>query len=575
MVIQLPHAGRTVRADAYALLLVLVFTGITLSALATALSWSSTRAVSDERATRFHATQLAAEAAAARVAGRIVHDFEEGGPAAVTLNLNDYRHSVPSKREHPIWAGYEFSDNRGQANRTHVAALVSWDYGTVRALPGGGEGYRTVLRIESQARSLDTDQLIAAAVQQEVELASVPLFSFSVFYHLDLEVNPPNALTINGRVHSNRSIYSQPERTVQFNGPVTACGSLSTLKHPADPVARRYQRAQFNGERVTGAKTMSLGRHLLPAGSSLHALLEVPPKGESPTSQSGQTRLYNKADLIVLFTASGMRAFSGAYNKFSVNIPPAVIASFLDDSTRFYDMRENRHARAVQLDGKQLLNNLPALKSLLSRDLHLLYIADLRKQAVTDFAAVRIVNADVLPPGGFTLATPNPLYVKGDFNLGCTVTTGKGKSQQTITVPPVPACLAADAVTLLSGSWDDADSGNWLASRRADSTALNAAILTGIVPTRDGYYSGGLENSLRLLEDWTKHTFAFQGAIAVLFESQTATAPWGATASVFDSPDRQWHLNPVFTSNTMPPGTPEVMIVGHTRPQIVEARSVR
>src|SRR6185436_1289326 len=109
---------------------------------------------------------------------------------------------------------------------------------------------------------------------------------------------------------------------------------------------------------------------------------------------------------------------------------------------------------------------------------------------------------------GLTIATPDPLYVQGNYNLAC-----------------VPACLAGDAVTVLSTAWNDTNGAYSLSARIAANTTINAAVITGIVPTGSGSYSGGCENSLRLLEDWSGKTFTFKGAIAVLYYSQDATAP--------------------------------------------------
>jgi hypothetical protein len=84
-------------------------------------------------------------------------------------------------------------------------------------------------------------------------------------------------------------------------------------------------------------------------------------------------------------------------------------------------------------------------------------------------------------------------------------------------------------------------------------------MVAGIVPTGNGYYSGGLENFTRLLEDWTSRTFTFNGSVAALFGSQIATAPWGASADVYAPPIRNWSFDGNFTDpSKQPPGTLEV-----------------
>jgi hypothetical protein len=101
-----------------------------------------------------------------------------------------------------------------------------------------------------------------------------------------------------------------------------------------------------------------------------------------------------------------------------------------------------------------------------------------------------------------------------------------------------------------------------LSKRLANNTTINAAMVAGIVPTGNGYYSGGLENFPRLLEDWTGKTFTFNGSIAALFRSEIANAPWGASADVYISPIRNWGFDANFSDSTrQPPGTPEVRTI--------------
>jgi len=110
---------------------------------------------------------------------------------------------------------------------------------------------------------------------------------------------------------------------------------------------------------------------------------------------------------------------------------------------------------------------------------------------------------------GFTLATPNPLYVRGNFN----------------TTNPKPVMLAGDAITLLSNSWNDGDGALLIgdAGRSASNTGINAALVTGIVPAGGGYGSGWVANVIRLLENWNGYELAFNGSMAVLYHSESAT----------------------------------------------------
>jgi hypothetical protein len=203
---------------------------------------------------------------------------------------------------------------------------------------------------------------------------------------------------------------------------------------------------------------------------------------------------------------------------------------------------------------------------------NVVYVADLRPDTSTRKHVVRIVNGQNLPAGGLTLVTPNPLYVLGHFNAHFTEvgTTNTSLSR--------PASLVGDSVTVLSGNWNDTNSASGLGARKAASTTLNAALLTGIVPTRssNGWpcYSGGIENSLRLLEDWGGRTLNFNGSIVVPFASQIATEPWklsgGAGGNVYLPPTRVFRFDPRLANPAnMPPATPHLRTLIRTQWKLV------
>ena len=87
----------------------------------------------------------------------------------------------------------------------------------------------------------------------------------------------------------------------------------------------------------------------------------------------------------------------------------------------------------------------------------------------------------------------------------------------------------SDALTILSPSWQDSKSSSSYTTRTASDTTVNAAILTGIVPSTgstSSTFSGGVHNLPRLLEDWNSpstKTLTLNTAIMNLFNSQIAT----------------------------------------------------
>ena len=179
--------------------------------------------------------------------------------------------------------------------------------------------------------------------------------------------------------------------------------------------------------------------------------------------------------------------------------------------------------------------------------------------------AVRVANGSQLfSSSGFTVATPFPMYVLGNYNV---TTNGVGSSLGTNnTAYTYPAALMADAVTILSANWNDSVT---TMDPSPGSTTVNAAMLEGIVasnPAISGNYSGGVENFLRLLENWSGSTLTYNGSIVVLFYSQYATNSWNG-GGYYGVPTRHWAFDLNFAnSSKLPPLTPstKAMIRGNS-----------
>ena len=86
----------------------------------------------------------------------------------------------------------------------------------------------------------------------------------------------------------------------------------------------------------------------------------------------------------------------------------------------------------------------------------------------------------------------------------------------------------------------------------ASNTTVNAAFISGNVPSANGYYSGGVENFPRFLENWSGKTVTYYGSMIELYKSQQAIGHWGS-ANVYSAPNRAWYFDTNFIS-TPPPG---------------------
>jgi hypothetical protein len=585
-------------ATSLVLVLVISATGILL--VSGVMSWISTNTELTLRVNRFRTTSAAGGAATEKVVGQILSDFQVGGILNVSNKLASYSTIVPSDQDllsgvgnvldpilDPIlgpilggspppaepdrtteWADYEFSDPQGNTGKSQVAAVSPWTYGKLSSGFEGIGAYSATYRLASNVRDAGHKQQTLAGVQQDVVLASIPVFGFHVFYAPELEICPSTTMTL-GRVHANKTIYCNPAGTLTFAGPVTTAQRILHNKHPADPTSRTPGQIISQGDREGGVNTLMPAMGTNRSLADFRKIIEIPPTTESRTSALGKQRLYNKADLIIKITSTGAVAHSGADNSFGTTIPWSVLgetwsgkgngpkkksstAVFSTDA-EFYNLREGKTVRCTELDVSQLIVKSNALYGYLGRPVKTLYIADTRTDTSLMQGGVRVVLGQTLPVSGLTIVTPNPLYVVGNYNVPTTLvgTTNTSKS--------APAALIADAITILSGNWADASATLGLSSRAAADVTVNAALLGGIVPTRNGYYSGGLENFPRMLEDWTGRTLTLNGSFVALFESGKATAPWGASETIYKPPTRKWSFDPrLNTLAGLPPSTPEL-----------------
>jgi hypothetical protein len=185
----------------------------------------------------------------------------------------------------------------------------------------------------------------------------------------------------------------------------------------------------------------------------------------------------------------------------------------------------------------------------------------LNTPVATHRRAIRLINGYKLPVGGLrgnkaglTIASQNPVYIQGNYNVGGSASPPSNSGTYTNPGARVPAAILADAVTVLSASWQDNNSALSIASRVASNTTVNCAIVAGIVPSASGDYSGGAENLLRLLEDWRTSTFCYYGSMVQLFNSVQGTGKWTGGGFTYKSPaTSKWFYDPNLGSAS-PPG---------------------
>ncbi len=171
-------------------------------------------------------------------------------------------------------------------------------------------------------------------------------------------------------------------------------------------------------------------------------------------------------------------------------------------------------------------------------------------------------------PAPLTVATDQALYAQGDWN---------NNDKQ-------PASLLSDTLTVLSNSClatsdtaADANNPAYVSGQLncgklagfdpATVTTVNAAFLSRTddsIDTGTTYYSGGLNNYMRMLEGWTNIAFNYRGSFVSLGAPQEVSGEYracgGSAATYYCPPNRNWTYETDFdTFSKLPPLSPRII----------------
>ena len=180
--------------------------------------------------------------------------------------------------------------------------------------------------------------------------------------------------------------------------------------------------------------------------------------------------------------------------------------------------------------------------------------------------------ATLAAPGGFTVASENPVYIWGDYNSNSTDTVWNAT--------PVDisghsaSSVIADAVTFLSNGWSDYPSfgigGDGTVTNPGNRNAATSYYRLAIAggknmnfpqpgwgAAQDFGTDGGVHNFLRYLENWNNLALNYKGSIVSLYYSTYATGIYKCCTTVYSPPTRNYSFDADFTSpGGLPPGTP-------------------
>jgi hypothetical protein len=162
-------------------------------------------------------------------------------------------------------------------------------------------------------------------------------------------------------------------------------------------------------------------------------------------------------------------------------------------------------------------------------------------------------GAPTVERNGLTIVTPNPCYVLGSFN---TTNDSTGK------LPP--CAIFADALTVLSNNWKDADN-NQDADYdgplpTATATVINASLVLNNLPTDadnvESGGSGGIHHLVRYLENWKNRNINVRGSMVVLNRMRYSRSELGKD-TYFETPNRNFQFDPsIYGLTRTPPFAP-------------------
>ncbi len=442
---------------------------------------------------------------------------------------------------------------------------------------------RTASNLAATAALTDPGN-ITARVRRVFQKEVLSLWRYAIFYDDNMEIHPGPTMNVTGDVHTNGNLYTG-HNTLTLSGKTTYKDSWTIGfapgdgNHPETPTSPHWP---ADLPPASDVEQQPYGVHL----DDYHPLIEYTTAATDLDpyrfqTQAGFVVTIDASNNVKVFNGSGTDITNKSGNSNDAKASRGIQAA-LTTGDSLTDNREgattgNASVRVATLDvgviEAAMDSNVANTKFTIAKTVsgtgqtvnNLLYIVDTSASAngITTKRAIRLKNGGKLPDGGLTIASGNPVYIQGDYNTGsvasavpgATPTIQPASNTGDPTKPEVngyerqPAAVVGDAVNILSNSWKDTSSGT---KPTAAPTTVNAAIVSGNIPTGDGYYSGGVENFPRFLENWGNKNFTYYGSMIQLYKSQQAIGRWGS-ANVYDAPTRAWYFDTNFVTSP-PPG---------------------
>ena len=418
--------------------------------------------------------------------------------------------------------------------------------------------------------------IITAKVRRVFQKEQISPWNWAIFYVDLLEIHPGAPMFVNGWVHTNGTLYTG-HNLLTFQSKVTYATDWVIGFAPGDarapggsnpevPTAPNYpanlppaydvahQPFGLDATRIFSTTDTN------PNNDSYHELIEPPVAGY--TDPLAGKRYYDQAGVKINIDSSNVVTIRDQNDNIVTASSPGqggvlynTFANAITTNQTIQDNREGNSVRLVTLDVGAVSTKIR--NGTLSPFNNIIYINDssANQTGGTPKRGVRLKNGAIMPTTGLTVASANPVYIQGDYNTGGSPPSNSGNySQPQVTgYTRAPCAVVGDAVNILSNAWNDSNSTASLSSRVASNTTINTAIISGIVPSANNYYSGGAENFPRFLETWSGKSLTYYGSMVELYQSRQAIGKWGS-ANVYNPPNRQWFFDTNFQINT-PPGS--------------------
>ncbi len=490
----------------------------------------------------------------------------------------------------------QWSETKDASNNT-ITSPVQVSMASVAGHPGWA-GVASFCRATVTATMPSRRGTLRVNLARTFQVTGMPLFQAAIFFEHDIEMHPGALMIVNGLVHSNGDLWlatASADRlqfmtNVSYAGgynedykPFTTYGGGSTgAPNPNPPL---WADGLPSSSSTTFATQTSQTERFEPFGTEPAALfntadtnpnndgprevIEPPVSGYTDPPEIAATRIYNQATVRITLdrtkTGNAQVVIKNGNNSTISGANGTLIRNAIAiSSSPIYDWREGGNVLLTNVDMAKLDAAFAALGSSFNG---VVYFQDVTP---TGKNAIRLQNGSVLTDD-VTVASNNAVYIQGDFNTGGTVLgihdpllvpsnlagnpTGTDSSVA-LGYTKKSTAVMADAVMVLSNSWNDANSTAALSGRVASHTTVNTGILSGIVPTNyqnSGVYSGGPHNFPRFLETWSSKDLTYIGSMVQTFNSQQFDGIF-ETSNVYNAPGRKWSFDNLFLT-TPPPGT--------------------